>query len=59
MKNCYQKNINAEVVENATISFSVSPKRTLMFSIKDNHKIFEVALAVVLYNDVFGSIMNM
>ena len=58
MKNRYRKNIYAKVVENARINFSVSPYRTLLFSRKENLKFFEVALAVVLCNDVVGSIMN-
>ena len=49
----------AKVVENARMIFSVSPYRTLWFSRKENLKFFEVALAVVLCNDVVGSIMNM
>ena len=53
------KKIYAKVVENARINFSVSPYRTLWFSRKENLKFFEVALAVVLCNDVVGSIMNM
>ena len=59
MKNRYRKNIYAKVVENTRINFSVSPYRTLWFSRKENLKFFEVALAVVLCNDVVGSIMNM
>ena len=59
MKNRYRKNIDAKVVENTRIYFSVSPYRTLRFSRKENLKFFEVALAVVLCNDVVGSIMNM
>ena len=49
----------AKVVENARINFSVSSYRTLLFSRKENLKFFEVALAVVLYNDVVGIITNM
>ena len=48
----------AKVVENARINFSVSPYRTLWFSRKENLKFFEVALVVVLCNDVVGIIMN-
>ena len=59
MKNRYRKNIYAKVVENARINFSVCPYHTLLFSRKENLKPFEVALAVVLCNDVVGSIMNM
>ena len=46
MKNRYRKNIDAKVVENTSIYFSVSPSRTLWFSRKDNLEFFEVALAV-------------
>ena len=49
----------AKVVENARINFSVSPYRTLWFSRQENFNFFEVALAVVLCNEVVGSIMNM
>ena len=42
-----------------SITFSVSPYRTLWFSRKENLKFFEVALAVVLFKDMVGSIMNM
>ena len=59
MKNRYRKNIYAKVVENARINLSVSPYRILWFSRKENLKYFEVGLAVVLCNDVVGSIMNM
>ena len=59
MKNCYRKNIYAKVVENAKINFSVCPYHTMLFFRKENLKSFEVALAVVLYNGVVGSIMNM
>ena len=59
LKKCYLKNIYAKVVENARTNFSVSPFRTLLFSRKENLKIFEVALAVALCNDVVGSIGNM
>ena len=59
MENRYRKNIYAKVVENARINFSVSPYRTPSLSTKENLKFFEVALAVVLNNDVVGSIMNM
>ena len=59
MKNRYRKKIYAKVVENAKINFSISPYCTLWFSRKQNFKSFEVALAVVLCNDVVGSIMNM
>ena len=58
MKNPYRKNIYAKVVENTRIKFSVSPYRTLWFSRKENLNSFEEALAVVLCNDVVGSIMN-
>ena len=47
------------MVENAKINFSVSPYRTLLFSRKENLKLFEVALAVVICNRVIGSIVNM
>ena len=46
------------MVENARINFWASPYRTL-FSTKENLNSFEVALIVVLCNDVVGSIMNM
>ena len=59
LENRYRENIYAKVVENARINFSVSPHRTLWFSRKENLIFFEVALAVVLCNDVVGSIMNM
>ena len=59
MKNRYRKNIYAKVVENARINFSVSPYRTLLFSREENLKCFEVALAVVICNDLVDSIMNM
>ena len=59
MQNRYRKDIYANVLENARINFSVSPYRTLLFSRKENPKFFEVALSIVLYNDVVGSIMNM
>ena len=59
MKNHYRKNIYAKVAENAKIIFSVSPYRTLLFSRKENLTFFEVVLAVVLCNEVVGSIMNM
>ena len=59
MKNRYRKNIFAKGVESARINFSVSPYRTLLFSRNENLKCFEVALAVVLCNDVVGGIMNM
>ena len=59
MKNRYRKNIYAKVVENARINFLVSPYRTPWLSRKENLKIFEVALAVALSNDVVGSIMNL
>ena len=58
MKIRYRKNIFAKVVENTRINFSVSPYRTPWFARKENLKFFEVALAVVLCNDVVGS-MNM
>ena len=58
MKN-HRKNIYAKVVENAKINFSVSPYCALLFTRKENLRFFEVALAVVLCNDVVGSIMNM
>ena len=47
------------MVENARINFSVSPYRTLLFSREENLKCFEVALAVVIFNDLVDSIMNM
>ena len=59
MKNRYRKNIYAKVVENIRINFSFNSYRTLLFSRKENLNFFEVALAVVLCNDVVGSIMNM
>ena len=59
LKNRYRKYIYAKVVENTRINFSISPYRTLWFSRKENLNFFEVALAVVLCNDVIGSIMNM
>ena len=59
MKNHYRKNFYAKVVENAKINFLVSPYCARLFSRKENLKFFEVALAVVLCNDVVGSIMNM
>ena len=59
LKHRYWKNIYTEAVENARINFSVSPYRTLWLARKENLKIFEVTLAVVLCNDVVGSIMNM
>ena len=46
------------MVENARINFSVCPYHILFFSRKENLKSFEVALAVVLFNDMVGSIMN-
>ena len=55
----YRNNIYAKVVENARINFSGSPYRTPWLSRKENLNFFEVALAVVLSNDVVGSIMNM
>ena len=54
-----EKNIYAKVVENTRINFSVSSYRTPWLSKKENLKFFEVALAVVLCNDVVGSIMKM
>ena len=59
MKNRYQKTIYAKVVENKRINFSVNPYRAMLFSRKENLRFFEVALAVVLCNDMVGSIMNM
>ena len=59
MKNRYRKNIYAKVVENKRINVSVCLYHTLLFSRKENLKSFEVALAVVLFNDMVGSIMNM
>ena len=59
MENRYRKNIYAKLVENAKINFSVSLYCTLLFSRKENLKFFEVALAVVLCNDVVCIIMNM
>ena len=59
MKNRYRKSIYAKEAENARIHYSVSPYGTLLFSRKENLKFFEVALEVVLCNDVVGSIMNM
>ena len=58
LKNRYRENIYAKVVQNARINFSVRPCLTPWFSRKENLKFFEVALAVVLCNDVGGSIMN-
>ena len=58
MKNRYRKNIYAKVVEIARINFEVSPYRTLLFSRKESLEFFEVALAVVLCNDVVGSTVN-
>ena len=58
LKNRYWKNIYVKV-ENARTNFSVSPDRTPWVSRKENLRFFEVALAVVLCNDVVGSIMNM
>ena len=52
MKNRYRKNIYAKVVENPKINFAVSPYHTLWFSRKEDLKFFEVALTVVLCNDV-------
>ena len=57
--NRYRKNTYAKVIENARINFPVSPYRALWFSRKEKLKFFEVALAVVLYIAVVGSIMNM
>ena len=54
LKNCYRKNIYAKMVENARINFSVCPYHILFFSRKENLKSFEVALAVVLCNDVLA-----
>ena len=45
------------MVENAKINFSISPYCTLLFSRKENLKCSEVALLVVLFNDVGGSIV--
>ena len=53
------KNIYTKVAENARINFSVSPYRTPLLSRKENLKFFEVVSAVVLSNDVVGSVMNM
>ena len=50
------KKIYAKVVENARIDFSVSPYRTLWLSRKENLIFFEVALAVVLCNDVLAAL---
>ena len=59
MKNRYRKNTYAKVVENARLNFSFSSYHTLWFSRKGNLKFFEVALVIVLWNDVVGSIINM
>ena len=59
LKNRYLKNISAKMVKNARLNFSFSPYRTLWFSRKGNLKFFEVALVIVLWNDVVGSIINM
>ena len=59
MENRYWKNIYAKVVENKRINFLVSPYCTPWLSRKENLNSFGVALAVVLCNDVVGSIMNM
>ena len=50
----------AKVVENAriSISFSISPYCTLLFSRKENSKFFEVALSAVLCNGAVDCIMN-
>ena len=50
------KKIYAKVVENARIDFSVSPYRTPWLSRKENLIFFEVALAVVLCNDVLAAL---
>ena len=55
-KGRYRKNIYAKVVENAKINFSVGPYLTLWFSRKKNLKFFEVALEVVLCNDVLAAL---
>ena len=59
MENRYRRNIYAKVVKNTRTNFSVSPYHTLLFYRKENPKFFEVALAVVLCNDLVGNIMNM
>ena len=48
----------AKVVENAKMSFSISPCCTLLFSRKENFKFLEVALSVVLCNGSAGCIIN-
>ena len=48
----------ANVVENAIINFSITPYCTLLFSRKENFKLFEVALPDVLCNGTIGCIWN-
>ena len=48
----------AKVVENARTNFSVSPYCTLLFSRKENFKLFEVALPAFLCNGAIGCIMT-
>ena len=57
MKNCYRRNIYAKGVENARINFSVCLYHILLFSRKENLKSFEVAVAVVLCNDVLAALL--
>ena len=46
------------MVENSITNFSVGPYCTLLFSRKESLNFVDIALAVVLCNDVIGSIMN-
>ena len=55
LKNRYQC---AKVLENARISFSISPYCTLLFSRKENFKFLEEALSAVLCNEAVGCIVN-
>ena len=48
----------AKMVENAIISFWISPYCTLLFSRKENFNFLEVALAAVLCNGAVDCIMN-
>ena len=50
--------ICAKMVENSITNFSVGPYCTLLFSRKESLNFVDIALAVVLCNDVIGSIMN-
>ena len=55
---CYHRYHYAEVVENATMNFSISTYYTLLFSRKENLRFFDKTLSVALCNGAVDCIMN-